>query len=146
MCEPLDTRRAPTTLVEAKFSLPYLVAVAAARGGMRLADFTPEALRDPQVLAMARKVVPVDDAEPGLEARAAARSRGDRAAATAGAFERVGRGVPGSAEAPMSWDDVVRKFVDCASFAPVKQIKGADRTGASNGAATRAGGRCNKWC
>ena len=62
MCEPLDTRRAPTTLVEAKFSLPYLVAVAAARGGMRLADFTPEALSDPQVLAMARKVVPVDDA------------------------------------------------------------------------------------
>jgi 2-methylcitrate dehydratase PrpD len=36
-------------------------------------------------------------------------------------FERVGRAVPGSAEAPMSWDDVVRKFVDCASFAPVKR-------------------------
>jgi hypothetical protein len=29
--------------------------------------------------------------------------------------------VPGSAEAPMSWDDVVRKFVDCAAFAPVKK-------------------------
>ena len=61
MCDPLDTRRSPTTLVEAKFSLPYLVAVAAARGGMRLADFTSEALSDPQVMAMARKVVPVDD-------------------------------------------------------------------------------------
>ena len=122
MCEPLDTRRVPTTLVEAKFSLPYLVAVAAARGGMRLADFTPEALSDPQVLAMARKVVPVDDASLDWK-RELPPGRVEIVLSDGRRFERVGRGVPGSAEAPMSWEDVVRKFIDCASFAPVTRSK-----------------------
>jgi 2-methylcitrate dehydratase PrpD len=120
MCEPLDARRSPTTLVEAKFSLPYLVAVAAVRGGMRLADFTPEALRDPQVLTMASKVVPVDDASLDWK-REMPLGRVEIVMSDGRRFERVGRGVPGSAEAPMSWDDVVRKFVDCAAFAPVKK-------------------------
>lgn len=122
MCEPLATRRAPTTLVEAKFSLPYLVAVAAARGGMRLADFTNEALRDPQVLAMAAKVVPVDDASLDWK-RELPPGRVEIVLHDGRSFERVGRGVPGSAEAPMGWDDVVRKFVDCASFSPVKKTQ-----------------------
>jgi 2-methylcitrate dehydratase PrpD len=118
MCDPIDRRRAPTTLVEAKFSLPYLVAVAAARRGMRLADFTVDALKDPKVLALARKVVPIGDASldwkgkmpPG---RVGIVMRDGRR------FERVGLGIPGSVESPMSWNDVVRKFEDCASFAPV---------------------------
>ena len=122
MCEPLDTRRAPTTLVEAKFSLPYLVAVAAARGAMQLADFTPEALRDPEVLAMACKVVPVDDSSLDWK-RELPPGRVEIVLQDGRRFERVGRGVPGSAESPMTWDDVVRKFVDCASFAPVKRSK-----------------------
>jgi 2-methylcitrate dehydratase PrpD len=120
MCEPLHARRAPATLVEAKFSLPYLVAVAAARGGMSLADFTPEALQDEQVLAMAHKVVPVDDATLDWK-RELPPGRVEIALRDGRRFERVGRGVPGSAEAPMTWDDVVRKFVDCAAFAPVRQ-------------------------
>ena len=40
MCTPLEVRRNPTTLVDAKFSLPFLVAIAAARRGMSLVDFT----------------------------------------------------------------------------------------------------------
>jgi 2-methylcitrate dehydratase PrpD len=122
MCEPLDTRRAPTTLVEAKFSLPYLVAVAAAQGGMRLSDFTPEALRDARVLAMAQRVVPVDDASLDWK-RELPPGRVEIVLRDGRRFERVGRDVPGSADAPMSWDDVVRKFVDCASFAPVARSK-----------------------
>jgi 2-methylcitrate dehydratase PrpD len=61
MCDPLDQRRAPSTLVDAKFSLPYLVAVAAVGRGMSLNDFTDKALRDPKVLEVARKVIPVED-------------------------------------------------------------------------------------
>jgi 2-methylcitrate dehydratase PrpD len=117
--------------VEAKFSLPYLVAVAAARGGMQLADFTTEALSDPQVMAMARKVVPVDD--PSLDwKRELPPGRVEIVLQDGRRFERVGRGVPGSAESPMTWDDVVRKFVECASFAPAErsqeQIETVHRT------------------
>ena len=118
MCEPLQTRRAPTTLVEAKFSLPYLVAAAAARGSMRLAHFTPEALGDPAVLAMAQRLVPVDDASLDWK-RELPPGRVEIVLHDGRRFERVGHGVPGSAQAPMSWEQVVHKFVDCASFAPL---------------------------
>ncbi|MEZ5670130.1 MAG: MmgE/PrpD family protein [Alphaproteobacteria bacterium] len=41
MCRPLDERRVPATLVDAKFSLPFLVSVAIVRRGMTVADFSP---------------------------------------------------------------------------------------------------------
>jgi 2-methylcitrate dehydratase PrpD len=118
MCEPLEARRVPSTLVEAKFSLPFLVAVAAVRRGMSLNDFTDVALRDSDVLAAAQKVVPVDDQSldwklelpPG---RVEIVTRDGRR------LQRVGTNIPGSADAPMSWDDIVEKFKDCASFAVV---------------------------
>ena len=40
MCQPLAERCAPATLADAKFSLPFLVAVAAVRRGMSVTDFT----------------------------------------------------------------------------------------------------------
>jgi 2-methylcitrate dehydratase PrpD len=88
------------------------------RRGMRLADFTVAALNDQQVLELARKVVPVSDASLDWKLELPP-GRVEIVMRDGRRFERVGRGIPGSAEAPMSWDDVVRKFVDCASFAPV---------------------------
>lgn len=61
MCMPLEVRRAPTTLVEAKMSLPFIVGVAASKGKMGIAEFSEAALSDPEVLAMAARVVPVQD-------------------------------------------------------------------------------------
>ncbi|MBU3739275.1 MAG: MmgE/PrpD family protein [Rhodoferax sp.] len=117
MCEPLDTRRRPTTLVDAKFSLPYLVAVAAARGAMGLGDFTPDALQDPTVLSLAARIQPVDDAS--LDWRGELPLGRVEIHLTDGRIvERVGQDVPGSAAAPLGWEGVVRKFIDCAGFAP----------------------------
>lgn len=115
-CEPLDTRRAPTTLVDAKFSLPFLVAVAATRGDVRLADFSREALASPEVLAVARRVVPVDD--PSLDWKLELPAgRVEIVTRDGRSFTRVGTAVPGNPEAPMSWDDLVSKFTDCAASA-----------------------------
>ena len=116
MCDPLEKRRAPETLVDAKFSLPFLVAVAAVRREMRLSDFTETSVRDPQVLACAQKVVPVPDPAynwildmpPGKVVLLTKDGR---------RFERVGTDIPGSATNPMSWDDIFRKFADCAEAA-----------------------------
>ncbi len=130
MCNPLAERRLPSTLVDAKFSLPFLVAVAAVRREMSLWDFTDEALKDPCVLAVAQKVVPIDDdaldwkleLPPG---RVQILTRDGRQ------FERVGTSIPGSAEAPMTWDQIVGKFTDCASVAieplSADQIKAVHR-------------------
>lgn len=116
MCTPLDVRRAPRTLIDAKFSLPFCVALAAVHGRIRVSDFSASALQDPQVLAMASKVEPV--ADPSLDwklklpdGRMTIVTRDGRT------LERVGDNVPGSLEAPMTWDDVIAKFRDCASVA-----------------------------
>lgn len=116
MCEPLDQRRTPSTLVDAKFSLPYLVAVAAVRREMGLRDFTQEALEHPEVMAVARRIVPVPDAALDWKLELPA-GRVEIVTCDGRRFERVGTGIPGSVEAPMNWDDLVAKFKDCASFA-----------------------------
>ena len=116
MSYPLDERRAPRTLVDAKFSLPFLVAIAAVRRGMTVQDFTAEAVADEEVLRVAQRVVPVEDASldwklempPG---RVGVTTRDGRRA------ERVGDAIPGSVENPMSWDDIVEKFQDNAGAA-----------------------------
>lgn len=116
MCEPLEQRRAPTTLVDAKFSLPYLVAVAAVRRDLGLRDFTEEALTDPQVLSLARKIIPVADASLDWKLELPP-GRVEIVLTDGRRFERVGTDIPGSAQSPMGWSDLVRKFKDCAAFA-----------------------------
>ncbi|RZL90725.1 MAG: MmgE/PrpD family protein [Variovorax sp.] len=118
MCDPLEERRAPSTLVDAKFSLPFLVAVAAVRRRMSLSDFTGEALRDPKVLAAAQKVIPIDDSTLDWKLELPP-GRVEIVMRDGRRLERVGTGIPGSSEAPMGWDDIVAKFCDCASFAVV---------------------------
>ena len=117
MSEPLEARRAPTTLVDARFSLPFLVAVASVRRDVSLNDFTEAGLKDPRVLAAARKVVPIDDATLDWKLELPP-GRVEIVLRDGRRFERVGTGVPGSVEAPMTWEDIVRKFLECASFAP----------------------------
>jgi 2-methylcitrate dehydratase PrpD len=116
MCEPLPQRCAPATLVDAKFSLPYLVAVAAVRREMGLRDFTAQALQDTQVLAIAGRVVPVPDSSLDWKLELPP-GRVEIVMRDGRRFQRVGTLVPGSAEAPMSWNDIVAKFLDCAAFA-----------------------------
>jgi 2-methylcitrate dehydratase PrpD len=130
MCTPLDERRSPTTLADARFSLPFLVALAAAKGRVGLADFSPAGLIDPQVLTTARKVVPVPDASlnwtlelpPG---RVELVTTGGRA------YSRTGTGVPGTAQAPLTWDNLLSKFGDCVAVSvnplPAHQVTALGR-------------------
>jgi len=116
MCSPLESRRAPATLVDAKFSLPFLVAVAAVRRDVTISDFTGDALHNPEVLAMSDKVVPVADAAFDWKmelplGQVEILMRDGRH------FTQIGTEVPGSPAAPMSWNDIERKFINCAAAA-----------------------------
>ncbi|NIF56082.1 MmgE/PrpD family protein [Burkholderia sp. Ax-1724] len=122
MCTPLEVRRAPNTLVDAKMSLPFIVGVAASKGRMNIADFSEAAIKDPEVLAMAAKVVPVQDPNQNWtfklpDGRIEIVTRDGRV------FERLGDNIPGSAEAPLSWEQLTEKFVSCASVAAVPPSK-----------------------
>lgn len=116
MCSPLEVRRNPTTLVDARFSLPFLVAIAAARRGMSLVDFTDSGLRDPVVRRLAGRVVPVPDGRldwelelpPGVVEIVTRDGR---------SFEREGNDPPGGTGSPLSWDQLADKFTECVSLA-----------------------------
>lgn len=56
VCDPLEAKRRPRTVYEARFSLPYSVAVAAIDGQLGLASYESERLSDPDVLDIASRV------------------------------------------------------------------------------------------
>ncbi|QLH13024.1 MmgE/PrpD family protein [Paracoccus pantotrophus] len=114
MCQPLDERRAPATLADAKFSLPFLVSVAIVRGGMSVTDFSQAGLADPDVLAVGRKISLL--ADPALDWKLdLPPGRVEIVAADGRICVREGCGVPGNADNPMDWPDLCAKFIECAS-------------------------------
>jgi 2-methylcitrate dehydratase PrpD len=56
VAEPAAQKRAPRSEYEGKFSLQYCVASQLVRGHVSVADFTDEAIADPEVLAVAARV------------------------------------------------------------------------------------------
>jgi 2-methylcitrate dehydratase PrpD len=70
LCQPIEVRRAPTTSMDAKFSIPYSIAVAAVTGNVTLHDFLPENLGREEILQFAQKITAIDD--PSLAIRKAA--------------------------------------------------------------------------
>lgn len=56
LAEPTTQKQRPATAIDAKFSLPFTVAVALQRGTVTLDDFSPAALQDETTLALAARV------------------------------------------------------------------------------------------
>lgn len=116
MCQPLDTRRKPETLIDARFSLPFIVAAAATRRGLSIWDFTDTGIRDAGVLDLAQRVVPVEDSSLDWKLEIPV-GRVDILTWDGRTLRAAGNGVPGSSDAPMVWNDLVEKFHECAQAA-----------------------------
>ena len=56
VCEPVANKRRPANAYDAQFSIPFIVAAALIRGRFSLAELTPEAISDPDILALAERV------------------------------------------------------------------------------------------
>ncbi len=114
LCEPLEAKQHPATAIDAKFSLPFVVATALMKNRVQLDDFLPSALMDPQVLALAAKMT--FEVDHGI----------DPAAATQGAltvytskdrYDKKVKYALGNPQNPMSRSALVEKFMHCASQA-----------------------------
>lgn len=117
--QPVEQRRAPRSSIEAQFCLPFVVAVAAAKGNVTLADITPQGIKDPASLAMAQRVRPVMDPEQDVS-----QGRVLPMPVTVDIQARDGRMVSrrcayaiGHPQNPMTWAQVEGKFADCAAWA-----------------------------
>jgi 2-methylcitrate dehydratase PrpD len=56
LCVPPEVKRAPRTIVDAQFSVPWTVATALVKGKVSLEDFTEEAIKREDVLKISQKV------------------------------------------------------------------------------------------
>ena len=125
LCEPIDVDkgRIPSTTNDAKRSIPFNVAVAAARGKVSIGDFTAEGLRDSEVLRMAQKIRRVS--APELDEDNFAKEGNQLPPGKVGVKDTSGRtyvkhvSLPyGHHLNPVKASDIVEKFRDCVAFSP----------------------------
>ena len=115
LADPLEQKRRPRTIIEAKFSLPLTVALALIRPEITLDSFTKDTLDDPSVLALAARTTFSPRSDWGH----------DRAAAGELTLVlRDGRTLHheishalGEPSRPLSDQDLRSKFIDCAARA-----------------------------
>ncbi|GAA0895471.1 MmgE/PrpD family protein [Pseudonocardia zijingensis] len=116
LAEPLAAKRAPRTTIDAKFSLPFTVALALVDGRVGLGSFARDQLSRPDLLAVARKVSFRPEPAWDTPARMTSGRLTLRHADGRAHVLEVAR-PPGGPDAPMSTDALVAKFVDCAAHA-----------------------------
>jgi 2-methylcitrate dehydratase PrpD len=114
MCEPLDKKRIPESSIDAKASLPFVLAVAAARKKVEIADFIGDMIKEPHVLEMAKRVdykfeedLEVTGLRPGIVEI--------RVKEGTVYLEKVDYPY-GHPQNPMSLEDLVKKFRDCVTY------------------------------
>lgn len=117
LVEPLERKQAPEVAIDAKFSIPFTVALALVRGGVRLDSFGMESLSDTRILAMAAKVMPVVTALPAWQRGVGGAMRVTlRDGVVHEAFVANALGCP---DRPLSDGAQRAKFIDCLSRAAV---------------------------
>jgi 2-methylcitrate dehydratase PrpD len=115
-----------TPRVNAQFSIPYCVASALFRGSSKLAHFEEEAIRDPQVLELARRVDVVVD--PAMELRG-------HTPVDMTVYMKDGRELfrqidiaPGFPGSPLTKEEQEARFHDCIAYArkplPKENVEG----------------------
>ncbi len=116
LCEPQENRRKPANGIDARFSIPFVLAVAAVKGRVKIADFTEDSLADIAVLTMARKVRYTFD--PDYNILATGEPPGKvRITTTTGKELSKRLDIPyGDPRNPISKDRLLEKFRECLSY------------------------------
>jgi 2-methylcitrate dehydratase PrpD len=111
-CEPLEVRRNPKLSIQAKFSLPFAVAIALTKKKVEIIHFLPDNLSDPQVLEMANRINYKVDPKFGLFIPAVVdiKTKYNRT------FSRRVEVIYGNPQKPLSHADQLAKFKDCVRY------------------------------
>lgn len=114
MFDPLDKKRVPETSPDAKASLPFTLAVAATKGKVAIGHFSPDALKDPVVLEMAKKVN--YKFEEDLEAIGLRPGIVELNTKSGVVYSKRVDHPYGHPQNPMSLEDLIGKFKDCVNY------------------------------
>ena len=117
LVEPRERKQSPSTVIDAKFSIPFCTALALIRGRVALDDFTSDTLRDPDLLNLARRMefemAPREHWQTGSGGALEATLRDGR---STGEQVPVAKGTPAN---PLGEAALRAKFADCAGRAAV---------------------------
>jgi len=110
LCEPLHRKQNPKVAIDAKFSIPYVIAIAVVHGGVTLDHFTPGGLKNPEVLRIANKISYETDGTIKNNRGFLFIDNGQKIVSL-----KAPRFVYGHPRNPLSQQSLVEKFLDCAS-------------------------------
>jgi 2-methylcitrate dehydratase PrpD len=114
-CGKGENKYNPTNVRDAHFSVPYAVANAAIRGGLELAHLTDEAIKDKDILDLARRVKVIID--PELDKIATIPPNRVEIKTKDGAtYQTYMEYVSGHPQKPMSMEDCIQKFKKCLDY------------------------------
>lgn len=117
LCEPLQIRRNPRIVSEAKYSIPFAVATAIAKGKPCIKHFTNDGIKDPEILRLSNKVSWQADQEYDAQvsgmypAKVEIKLRDGRVLRSEHKSFRYGH-----PQRPMSKEELTEKFRECASY------------------------------
>jgi 2-methylcitrate dehydratase PrpD len=120
LSQPPEIKRKPRTVIDAQFSVPYVAALALVNGKITVDDFTLEAIKRPEILAMVQKVNTTLDKS--MDRHGVGPSRVTITMEDGKSYTEYIEHCLGSVERPMTFEDIARKFRECAPCA-VKPLK-----------------------
>jgi 2-methylcitrate dehydratase PrpD len=127
LCEPENVKKAPQTVIDAKFSIPFTVATALWHKEVGLEHFTPKRLRDQNVLQLAQKIR--YELDPDLGLRDATHGFLEIRTKDSKTYVKRIDQAYGHPDNPVSQKAIEAKFMACAAEArakiPEKKLKEA---------------------
>jgi len=116
VCQPVNVRKAPETIVHAQFSIPFNVAAALIDGGIGLGHFSESSIRRKDILALAQRVDAYIDDEIEREWSRSISPANVEIDMEDGATYKLRVDIPlGHPSRPMSTADFDAKAADCFS-------------------------------
>jgi 2-methylcitrate dehydratase PrpD len=123
LCVPAEVKCSPRNIVDAQFSVPWAIATALVRGHVGVDDFTDGSIKSGDVLNVSRKVTGQLDSS--LNRHGVGPGRVVVTMKNGAEYSQEVEHALGSIEKPMVFEDITRKFRDCAprSIKPLPAVK-----------------------
>lgn len=123
ICEPIEGKLQPKSAINAKFSLPFVLATALIHGKVTLEHFSPQAIQDPSVLEMAQKFKYEVNAK--LTMKETLQGYLEIETKDSKVYSAKVEVPYGNPDHPMSDEEMIRKFTDCSQYS-MKKIREQD--------------------
>ena len=115
VCNPLDQKRQPKTMVDAQFSLPYTVAAALIKGDIFIDEVREDSINDPEILAMTQRITPVMDERCRTDLVLGSVTM-ELSMKNGKTISKTSQAPRGNYRNPLNLDDVIEKFKKCTDY------------------------------